>query len=30
MWGSVKLEKITGKSRIRERDGKNNATILGD
>jgi len=26
----MKLGKIKGKSRIREEDGKNNATILGD
>jgi len=26
----MKLEKIKGKSEIREEDGKNNATILGE
>ena len=30
IWGFMKLGKIKGKSRIREGDGKNNATILRD
>jgi len=30
IWSSIKLEKIKGKSGIREGDGKNNTIILGD